>query len=210
MKTLLLILSVIATTYLQRTYHTEKTFPVEASADSVNIVIDRFVYELQTNPDLLFDWVFAGTGTQGDTVKDAMQLVFHESRYIPEEKHGYLNIDIKTNGKVRFKDMILETWATDSMRGTTRDVRIKLEVSSSLIDDANVNFHVTPTASNASLVAFDSHIKFGWFFNIFITRRLYRNVIEWRFDTFLENLRRYIETGSALPPEDDNESTTNV
>ncbi len=201
MKTLLLILSVIATTYSGRTFHTEKTFPVEASADSVNIVIDRFVYELQTDPDLLFEWVFAGTGTQGDTVKDALQLVFHETRYVPEEKHGYLNMDIKTNGKVRFKDMVLETWAVDSIRNTTRDLAIKMDVSSRLIDDAMINFHITPTSPTTSLIAFDSHIKFGWFFNLFISQRRYRNVIEWRFDLFLENLRRYIETGSALPPE---------
>ncbi len=164
-------------------------------------MIDRFVYELQTDPDLLFEWVFAGTGTQGDTVKDALQLVFHETRYVPEEKHGYLNMDIKTNGKVRFKDMVLETWAVDSIRNTTRDLAIKMDVSSRLIDDAMINFHITPTSPTTSLIAFDSHIKFGWFFNLFISQRRYRNVIEWRFDLFLENLRRYIETGSALPPE---------
>ncbi len=208
MKTLLLILSIISTTYAQRTYHTEKIFSIEASADSVNQVIDRFVYELQTNPDLLFTWVFAGTGSQGDTVKDAMQLVFHEARYVPEEKHGYLNIDIKTNGKVRFRDMVLETWVTDSMNGVTRDVPIKLAVSSRLLDAASFNFHVTPITDTNTRVSFDSHIKFGWFFNLFISRRLYRNVIEWRFDTFLDNLRRYIETGTALPPEQEEETHT--
>ncbi len=204
MKNLLLILSVIATTYSQRTYHTEKTFPVEASADSVNTVIDRFVYEMQTDPNQLFDWVFAGTGTQGDTAKDAIQLVFYESEYIPEDKHGLLHIDIKTNGKTRFENMILETWATETFSDATRDLNIKMDVSSRLIDDANINFHVTPTSDTTSLVAFDSHIKFGWFFNLFISRRTYRNVIEWRFDLFLENLKRFIETGSALPPEEEN------
>ncbi len=204
MKTILFILSVIATTYTQRTYHTEKTFAVQAPADSVNTVIDRFVYELQTDPNLLFDWIFAGTGTVGDTAKDALQLVFYESEYIPEEKHGLLHIDIKTNGKTRFENLILETWATDSLRDSTRDLRIKLNVSSRLLDEANVNFHITPTSDTTSLVAFDSHIRFGWFFNLFISRRTYRNVIEWRFDTFLENLKRFIETGSALPPEEDN------
>ncbi len=201
MKTLFILLSMIATTYSSRTFHTEKTFPINASADSVQIVLDRFVYELQTDPNQLFDWVFAGTGSQGDTVKDAMQLVFHESRYVAEERHGYLNIDVKTNGKVRFKNMVLETWAIDSLCNNTRNLSIKLDVSGRLIDDANMNFHVTPTTDSTSIVAFDSHIRFGWFFNLFISRRTYRNVIEWRFDTFLENLKRFTETGSALPPE---------
>ncbi len=204
MKNLLIILAVIATTYSERTYHTEKTFAVEASADSVNTVIDRFVYEMQTDPNQLFSWVFAGTGTVGDTAKDALQLVFYESEYIPEEKHGLLHIDIKTNGKTRFENIILETWATEVFRDETRDLSIKLDVSSRLIDEANVHFHVTPTSDNTSVVVFDSHLKFGWFFNLFISRRTYRNVIEWRFDTFLENLRRFIETGSALPPEENN------
>ncbi len=197
MKTLLIILSVIATTYSQRTFHTEKTFTIEASADSVNTVINRFAYEMQTDPDLLFDWVFAGTGTQGDTVKDALQIVYKESRYIPEERHGMLNVDIRTNGKVRFKDMLLETWVTEEQRDSTHDLSILMKVSSRLLDEARFNFHVTPLSSTTAQVTFDSHIRFGWFFNIFISRRTYRNVIEWRFDLFLENLRRYTETGSV-------------
>ncbi len=201
MNTLLLILSLITTTYSSRTFHTEKIFAIEASVDSVNVVVDRFVYELQTNPELLFDWVFAGTGEQGDTVKDALQLVFYETHYVPEEQHGYLHLDIKTNGKVRFQDMVLETWASDSMRNHTRDLRIKMDVSSRLIDNANINFHITPITDTTTLLSFDSHLKFGWFFNLFISRRTYRNVIEWRFDTFLENLKRYIETGTVLLPE---------
>ncbi len=202
MKTLFIILSVITTTYSQRSFHTEKAFPVEASADSVNIVLDRFVYELQTDPNLLFDWVFAGTGSQGDTVKDALQLVFYESEYLPEEKHGRLHVDIKTNGKTRFKDMLIETWITESIQPHKRDLSIQMDVSGRLIDNAQMNFHITPTSDSTSLVAFDSHIRFGWFFNIFISRKTYRNVIEWRFDTFLINLRRYTETGSALPPKE--------
>ncbi len=201
MKALVIILSVIATTYSQRTYHTEKTFTVEASTDSVNKVLDRFVYELQTCPDSLFSWVFAGTGSQGDTVKDAMQLVFYESEYVPEDRHGMLRVDVKTNGKVRFKNVLLETWAKDVHKDDTTHLYIDLDESSRLVDKASLNFHYTPITDSTTRVAFDSHLKFGWFFNLFISRKVYHNVIEWRIDQFLDNVKRFTETGSALPPD---------
>lgn len=33
------------------------------------------------------------------------------------------------------------------------------------------------------------HIRFGWFFNIFITQKRYRDIVEWRMQGFMNNMR---------------------
>ncbi len=208
MKTLLILLSVVTSAYYNRAFHTEKAVVVDASQDSVNIVLDRFCYELQTNPDLLFEWVFKGTGTQGDATKDALQLIYKETGYEPEDRHGLLVVDVATNGKVRYKNILLETWSRDSIDTALDSVQseilhLDMMVSAALIDSAYMNFHVTPITEQRTEIAFDFHIRFGWFFNIFITKKVYREVIEWRLDAFMENLRRFINTGDPLPPEED-------
>jgi hypothetical protein len=32
-------------------------------------------------------------------------------------------------------------------------------------------------------------LKFGWFFNIFITKKRYKSIIEWRIKKFSENIK---------------------
>jgi hypothetical protein len=35
----------------------------------------------------------------------------------------------------------------------------------------------------------DVHVKFGWFFRIFISRKVYSDTIDWRLVRFVQNLK---------------------
>jgi hypothetical protein len=35
----------------------------------------------------------------------------------------------------------------------------------------------------------DAHVRFGWFFRIFITRRVYSDTVDWRFERFVNNIK---------------------
>jgi hypothetical protein len=39
----------------------------------------------------------------------------------------------------------------------------------------------------------DVHVKFGWFFRIFITRKVYSETIDWRLVRFMTNLKMTAE-----------------
>ena len=39
----------------------------------------------------------------------------------------------------------------------------------------------------------DINIKYGWFFNIFITKRIYKNSVEWRVNRYMNNLKKVAE-----------------
>ena len=54
-------------------------------------------------------------------------------------------------------------------------------------DDSN------PNAIGTQHLHITTHCQFGWFFNLFISRKMYKNTVEWRIQQFLENLRNTAE-----------------
>ena len=52
---------------------------------------------------------------------------------------------------------------------------------------------MTPLIDTTSQMAIDMHVKFGWFFRIFITRKIYRETIDWRVERFVTNLKMRAE-----------------
>lgn len=196
MKTLLLLLAVL-TTYTKGTYHTECTVEVNAPVAEANKVVDRLVYEFQSDPDALFEWAFVGTGQQHDTEKDAFILHWDSVLYVPERNYSRIEMEVKVPGVRTFKDVVLESIVTDSLRGDNRDVRVDIMYAGNLLKQAYGNFHVTPAGTGTCTLSMDLHIRFGWFFNIFVSRRVYRNVVEWRVERFMNNLKEMTETGTV-------------
>lgn len=196
MRTLLLILTIL-TTYTRGTYHTECSVPVAAPAEETNEVIDRLVYEFQTNPDTLFSWAFMGMGQQGDEDKDAIVLVLNDITYIPEQHYSKLLMDIVVPKFRTFRDVELESLVTDTMVGPVRHVRVDIYYAGNLLKEAYGNFYVMPIGNNVCTLSIDINVRFGWFFNIFVSRRVYKNVVEWRVNTFMDNLKEMVETGKV-------------
>jgi hypothetical protein len=49
----------------------------------------------------------------------------------------------------------------------------------------------------------DINIKYGWFFNIFINMKIYKNSVEWRVNRYMQNLKRVAEELYAEQTETD-------
>ena len=196
MHRLFLILTIL-TTYSKGTYHTECTVPVVASQTVTNQMIDRLIYEFQTNPDTLFTWAFMGMGQQGNEDKDAIVLVLNDIVYIPEQNYSRLLMDIVVPKFRRFRDVELESIVTDVFEGPVRHVRVDIYYAGNILKEAYGNFYVTPIDDNNCTLSIDINVRFGWFFNIFVSKKVYKNVIEWRANTFMENLQEMAETGKV-------------
>ena len=177
---LLSVLLAFMTTYSQSTFHTECPVEVNAPADACNAVIDTLIYQLQTDPQLLSPWAFAGTGKQTDDNKNAIFLVWKESEYNPDTHYSRLLFDILVNGRPQFKNAVIESLVTDTMANDRRDIRVDIYYSGSILKEAWGNFHVQPTSDSTTNMSIDIHIKFGWFFRIFISRKVYSESIDWR------------------------------
>lgn len=186
---LLTILLLILTTLKDGMFHTEYETEVAASSQECNMVIDSMIYYLQTDPEILSEKFFGGLGKQSDSNKNAFYLIWKQAEYKPEQKYGKLILDVLVNGVPFLKDVVVESVVTDSMTDNQRDIRVDIHYAGTLLKEAYGTFHIVPTGENTTRVGMDVHVKFGWFFRIFISRKVYSDTIDWRLVRFVNNLK---------------------
>lgn len=186
---LLTILLLILTTLKDGMFHTEYETEVAASSQECNMVIDSMIYYLQTDPEKLSEKFFGGLGKQGDTKKNAFYLIWKDSEYVPEKQYSKLILDVLVNEKPFLKDVVIESIVTDTMADTQRDIRVDIHYGGSMLKEAYGTFHVIPTSDTTTKLGIDVHVKFGWFFRIFISRKVYSDTIDWRLVRFVNNLK---------------------
>ena len=183
------ILFTVLTTLSEGMFRTSYETEVAASAEACNVVVDSMIYYLQTDPEMLSEQFFAGLGKQEDSKKNAFYLVWKESEYVPEKQYSKLVLDVLVDEKPFLKDMVVESQVTDSMSGERRDIRVDIHYAGTLIKEAYGSFHVLPMGDKNAKIGMDVHVKFGWFFRIFISRKVYSDTIDWRLVRFVQNLK---------------------
>ena len=186
---LLTILLLILTTLKDGMFHTEYETEVAASSQECNMVIDSMIYYLQTDPEKLSENFFGGLGKQSDSNKNAFYLIWKQAEYKPEQKYGKLILDVLVNGIPFLKDVVVESVVTDSITDNQRDIRVDIHYAGTLLKEAYGTFHIVPTGENTTRIGMDVHVKFGWFFRIFISRKVYSDTIDWRLVRFVNNLK---------------------
>ena len=179
----------ILTTLKDGMFHTEYETDVAASSQECNMVIDSMIYYLQTDPEKLSENFFGGLGKQSDSNKNAFYLIWKQAEYKPEQKYGKLVLDVVVNGMPFLKDVVVESVVTDSISDNQRDIRVDIHYAGTLLKEAYGTFHIVPTGENTTRIGMDVHVKFGWFFRIFISRKVYRDTIDWRLVRFVNNLK---------------------
>lgn len=196
---LIAILFTMMTTLSDGMFHTLYDTEVDAHADTCNMVIDSMIYYLQTDPEQLSERFFVGLGKQEDAKKNAFYLIWKESEYVPEKQYSRLVLDVLVNEKPFLRDVVIESQVTDSLQGDRRDIRVDIHYAGSLLKEAYGTFHVKPLEDRRTSLSMDVHVKFGWFFRIFISRKVYSETIDWRLVRFVTNLKLHAE---GNPPTD--------
>ena len=196
---ILAILFTVMTTLSDAMFHTQYETEVQASVEACNGVVDDMIYCLQTDPELLSEKYFAGLGMQSDAKKNAFYLEWKESSYVPEEQYSRLLLDVLVNEKPFLKNVVIEAMVTDSLSGDRRDIRVDIHYAGTLIKEAYGTFHVQPAGEGMAKIGMDVHVKFGWFFRIFISRKVYSETIDWRLARFVNNLKL---TAEGIVPDD--------
>lgn len=183
------ILFSVLTTLSDGMFHTQYETEVDTCAEACNVVIDSMIYYLQTDPEMLSEQFFAGLGKQEDAKKNAFYLIWKESEYLPERQYSKLVLDVLVNERPFLSDVVIESQVTDSMQGAQRDIRVDIHYAGTLIKEAYGTFHVLSMGEKSAKIGMDVHVKFGWFFRIFISRKVYSDTIDWRLVRFVENLK---------------------
>lgn len=186
---LLVLLFSILTVLKDGMFHTSYETEAATNVLACNAVVDDMIYCLQTDPNLLSEKYFAGLGMQSDTKKNVFYLEWKESSYVPEKQYSRLVLDVLVNEKPFLKDVVVEAQVTDSLSGERRDIRVDINYAGTLLKEAYGTFHVQQIGEKSTKIGMDVHVKFGWFFRIFISRKVYSDTIDWRLVRFVTNLK---------------------
>lgn len=203
----------ITSLYANKTYTTVCAVPVDAPAEVSDSIFARFISDFQNSPDALFDWALYGTGAQDDEEKNAFLLEYKETVYIPEDDYGQITVDVVIPGLMRIKDIVLigtvvdekkpiiynpnlcvDSLAINNLPNWTRHFRIDVQYAGNLLERGFGNIYILPIDSVRSIFLMDINLKYGWFFKIFITMKVYKNSVEWRVNRYMNNLKKIAES----------------
>ena len=194
------IILTVVTTMSEGMFHTVYETSAYASMEECNKAVDDMIYSLQTDPELLSKNFFGGLGKQEETSKNVFYLAWKKAEYNAEEQYSKLVLDVLVDEKPFLKDVVIESQVTDSVVGDQRDIRVDIHYAGTLLKQAYGTFHLKPISEGETQLAMDVHVKFGWFFRIFISRKVYSDTIDWRLVRFVTNLKLKAE---GLEPTDE-------
>ena len=213
MKLILSILLTVLTTYHHGVYESSGEIELQCSQAEANAVIDSLMADFEHNPEHLFEWAFYGTGEQrDDSRKQGFVIHYDTVRY--DAPNSLLSVDMTMfTPRGKADHLHVEPTLSDSRRvngvlpsghggvgyQTERTLFFGVNNFSNVIKYCDATVVLIPSEGNdvhavgTQRITLQTHCKFGWFFNLFISRKMYRNTVEWRMQQFLENLRNTAE-----------------
>ena len=151
------------------------------------------------DPNQLFVWALKGVGKRDDDAHNELLVVLKEASYDQVSGKSLLVIDVQVPGVMNLSDQMVESKITEIV-GYNGAYKVYVDIlySNALLKKADGMFFVKPISENKTELSVKFKIRFGWFFNIFITQRRYRNLFEWRCDGFMLNMKNEMERRSNL------------
>lgn len=169
-------------------------------------VTNRFCYQFQACPDSLFKWAYLGMGEEEITEskskesRDAIQLRYKDRVYDPKLKTGDVAIDIYVLGVRWWKDQHLGTKYVLTRPASSQyplTAHMTATYSGSILQGGHFILRMEPLSPDETKVHYEFSLTFGRVLSAFISDKTWKNGIEWRFETILENLVECAETGTV-------------
>jgi len=161
----------------------------DASDSISNAVANDFIYQMHYNLDGLFGWALKGMNLRKE--KNELMIFYFKSTAYNKETHVIRGIgDVIVPGVITFPNIIIDSKLTERRYTNGKStINIDLLYSDGFLKKMFGTFNVIPARNNASLFTLETHIRFGWFFNIFITQSRFKKIMEWRLNKFVHNIR---------------------
>ncbi|GHT17770.1 hypothetical protein FACS189429_2630 [Bacteroidia bacterium] len=177
------------TTYAKGVFTTTVSCTFEGNQQSVNQTVNNFLSQYKNNLKALFLWALKDVKLQGE--KDNF-IEFNIKSHTLDNQivAGKMDIAVKPLGKkfndVAYKVKVEKTRATDDMV----EVSYYLYDCQEVIQSSKATFSITklsPTTYECKLIA---QTKLAKFYNMLMTKKMFRDNIEWRFCKFVENMAK--------------------
>ena len=181
----------IYTKYEKGLYFSEAAMCVNVSYAKADKVVTLFIEQFSNDFNKLFTWAFNNLGEQkDDNEKNSFLLEIKSTEFDKMSGISTIIADVVVPKVKRFKDVKISSKVTQMSDSTTfHNIYIDIFYSNYLLKKAYGTFFVRKVKNNQVVITADIYVRFGWFFNIFITKRMYEKVVEWRLGQFLNNLK---------------------
>lgn len=179
----------ISTTYSDGEFVTYCRVWVNASDSTSNTVTRDFDYQMRYKLDALFSWALKGMNLRKE--KNELMMFYFKSTSFNKETNVLRGIgDAIVPGIITVPDVIVDSRLTSKKFANGRSaVYIDLLSANGFIKNMNCSFGVVPKKEKGVWYTLETRVKFGWFFNLFITQSRYKQIMEWRLKRFVHNLK---------------------
>jgi len=183
----------IKTVFLDGHFRTQYKTKVKASELTASNVANDLLKDFHTKPANLFNWALKDLGLQ-DKKKYEILFILKSSVTDPKTDVTHGEFDIIIPYVTSFKNVKVDAIVSKTiyLNGEMK-VTANIIYSSLLLKYALGTVTIVQQKNNELLFITNVSIKFGWFFNIFITKKRYKSIVEWRIKKFTENLKNECE-----------------
>lgn len=186
----------ISTTYKDGEYITLTKVWVNAPSAIMDQVIDDFLHQTKYDLETLMHWGLKGLKLRSEK-DDLIVFNFKTTRY--DKKNDIIEAtgEVIVPKVIRFPEIHVNSKMTKKTYENGKvNVDINVLYSDAFLSKTTGNFNKIPIDQNECYLTLETKVKFGWFFNIFITKYTFTKIMEWRFKTLMYNLKLEAEKRS--------------
>ncbi len=178
----------VSTYYKDGAFISQYQRKIKISNKIVSAVTSDLVSDFHTTPGNLFNWALKDLGLQGHKDNELI-IVLKSSINDPKTNvtHGLFDVVIPgltSFDNIKMDGIIQKTMYSNGQTKVTADIIY----SSFVLKKAYGTLTIIPLNNNEQLYISNLKIEFDWFFNLFITKRRYKTIVEWRIKKFTENM----------------------
>jgi hypothetical protein len=189
----------ISTKYANSEFTTYCQLSISANDSITNEVVNLFVKQMCNDIRGLFKWGLKGMGLANEE-DELIVFDFKETRYNKQTSIIKGIGDVHVKGVTTFKDLSVDTKLTQrSFKGGRREVRLDLASPNLFIRSLRGSFYFVPKGTHKNgYLQISTNIRFAWFFDVFITQKTYKTIMEWRIRQMLKNMKEESEKRTKM------------
>lgn len=179
----------IETSYEKGRFTTCCKVRIETSEEATSSIMDDFILQFRSDLPRLFTWAFKNMGLQGEG-DELIVYNLKSSEFDPKTEIIHGKMDAIVPKIMTFNDIAIDGKMYKKLvSGKEIVVQYDILKATNFIKEADATFSITRENEKSAWCTLDVRVKFGWFFNIFITQKRYKQNLEWRFEQLAKNLR---------------------
>ncbi len=165
---------------------------VNAPKEVLSGVVKDFEIQLKYDLEALYKWALVGMNLRAEK-SELIEFNLKSTKY--NSKTGMIRAtgDVIVPYLITFPNINIDS-KLDYI--TLKDGRVKVTIlviySDAFLKKTIGVFYLIPK-SNGCWITLETKVKFGWFFDIFISQNKFTSIMEWRFHRFMQNIKNEAE-----------------